>query len=248
LLLVAATAAVLGVVGVVTAQNAVPPDVRPLPADPAPSAPPPSIDDLVSGEAPPSPQATITPIGPAVDAAEDRLTAQSEAAARPTRRPARRAARTPRPGAETRAEGEAAPRLPGAPPEPRPRFASAVLQGLDKTTARTVRFEAAVGQPVRYEGLIVTVRACERTTPAEPRRDTIAYLDVFSQPRAARGRGPAPARQVYRGWMSSESPTVHAFGHPVYDLWLVDCRGGARPAAAPQTRAEAPPAARTTEG
>ncbi len=247
-LLVAASAAVLGTVGVVVAQNAPPPEAQalPPPAAPAPSAPaaPPSIDSLVAGEAPPGAEAPIAPVGAQVDAEEARLTAQAEAAAaaRPTQRP-RRAARRAQAEAGTATEGEDA--APGAPQLPRPRFATAVLQGLEKTTARTVRFEARVGEPIRYEGLIVTVRACERTRPEEP-ADAAAYLEVFAQPQNTRSEA-VRARQVYRGWTFAEAPAVNPFGHPLYDLWLVECRGRSLPAArpsAPQTQAAATPAPR----
>ncbi len=226
LLVVAAAVLVLGAVGAVTAQNAAPPEAVPAPTPEA--SPPTSIDDLVAVEPPPSVEVPIAPVGPTLDAEENRLTAQAEGAVRERRRTRRAAAaaESAGPGAAGRSSE------PGASPPPltpRPRMAVAVLQGLEKTTARSVRFEARVGQPVRYEGLVVTVRACERTAPDEQRQDAIAYLEVFSQPRTVRGREPAPGRQVYRGWMFAEAPTVHPFGHPVYDLWLVECRGRASP-------------------
>ena len=65
----------------------------------------------------------------------------------------------------------------------RERFAVAVLQAVDKVTAETIRFEAPVGQPVRYKSLILTVRACEHTADDEPTEDTVAYLTVDSQPK-----------------------------------------------------------------
>ena len=29
---------------------------------------------------------------------------------------------------------------------------------------------------------------------------------------------------VYKGWMISSSPDVTPLEHPIYDLWLVDCK------------------------
>lgn len=242
------TALALGTVGAVTAQNAAVPEAQPAPPAPAAPALPSSIDDLVAVEAPPSSEVPVAPISPALDAAENQLTAQSEGAVRERRRSRRAATNAAGDAARPGAAGPSS--TPGAPPPPltpRPRLAVAVLQGLEKTTARSVRFEARVGQPVRYEGLVVTVRACERTAPDEQRQDAIAYLEVFSQPRTVRGREPAPGRQVYRGWMFAEAPTVHPFGHPVYDLWLVECRGAVSPGVRTQpaaTRAAAETAAR----
>lgn len=106
----------------------------------------------------------------------------------------------------------------------RERFNVAVLQAVDKVTAETIRFEAPVGQAVRYKSLILTVRACERTAADEPTEDSIAYLTVDSQPRAQAGR-PAPgARQVFRGWIYASSPGLNGLEHPIYDAWLITCR------------------------
>ena len=41
----------------------------------------------------------------------------------------------------------------------------AVLQGLDKTTARVSRFDAPVDQSVRFGTLVITVRACVKKPP-----------------------------------------------------------------------------------
>jgi hypothetical protein len=112
-------------------------------------------------------------------------------------------------------------------PAKRPRYDVAVLQALDKITAETVRFEAAVGKPVRYKSLVFTVKACERSTDEETTPDAIAYLTIESQPKAAPGK-PTPApRQAFRGWMYASSPGLHALEHPVYDAWLITCRAAA---------------------
>ena len=30
--------------------------------------------------------------------------------------------------------------------------------------------------------------------------------------------------QVFKGWMISSSPSVTPFEHPIYDLWIKDCK------------------------
>lgn len=106
----------------------------------------------------------------------------------------------------------------------RPRFNVAILQTLDKVTAETVRFEAAVGQPIRYKNIVLTVRACEQAASDEPVEDSMAYVTIQSQPRAAAGK-PTPApRQVFRGWMYASSPALNPLEHPVYDAWLISCK------------------------
>lgn len=109
------------------------------------------------------------------------------------------------------------------PPPPRTRAPFAILQALDKVTAQTVRFAAPVGQPVRYQNLIITVRACEATTQETSQPEAAAYLEVHSQPRARAGYPAPPSRQVFRGWMFASSPALHPLEHPVYDAWVIAC-------------------------
>jgi hypothetical protein len=117
--------------------------------------------------------------------------------------------------------------VPPPPPMKRVRAPAAVLQAIDKVTARSIRFVAPVGKPVRYQNLIFTVRACEMSAPDEPREGAFAYLVIDSQPRQPGRQG----RQVFRGWMFSNSPGVNPLEHPVYDAWLVSC--SAAPPAVP---------------
>lgn len=106
-------------------------------------------------------------------------------------------------------------------PQKRPRFASAILQAVDKTTAETLRFEAKVGEPVRYKGLVMTVHACEGAAPDEGYTDSYAHVDVQAQPEALARQ---PARIVFRGWMFASSPGMHPVEHPLYDVWLIACK------------------------
>lgn len=118
-------------------------------------------------------------------------------------------------------------------PQRRPRYDVAVLQALDKVTAETLRFEAPVGRPVRYKTLIFTVRACEHTAPDEPVEDSIAYVEILSQPRAEPGRPVLPAKQAFKGWMYASSPSLNPLEHPVYAAWLISCRAAAPVAGGP---------------
>lgn len=129
----------------------------------------------------------------------------------------------------------------------RERFNVAVLQALDKVTAETLRFEAAVGRPVRWKGLVFTVRACERSAPNEPIEDSIVYLTIDSQPRPQPGRPSPPPRQAFKGWMFASSPGLNPVEHATYDAWAISCRTNApvTPVAAVAPRspaAKAPPA------
>jgi hypothetical protein len=115
---------------------------------------------------------------------------------------------------------------PAKPVEPakRTRSSVAIMQALDKVTTETMRFEAPVGQPIRYKTLVFTVRACETTTPDEDAPDSVAYVTVDTQPKALPGRVAPPGRQIYKGWMYANGPGLNPLQHPVYDAWLIGCK------------------------
>jgi hypothetical protein len=116
-------------------------------------------------------------------------------------------------------------------PVRRARYDVAVIEALDKVTAESLRFEAAVGRPVRYKSLVFTVKACERSAPEEAVEDSIAYVTVDSQPRPEPGKPPLAPRQAFKGWMYASSPGLHPLEHPVYDAWLITCRAATPPSA-----------------
>ncbi|MDE0537149.1 MAG: DUF2155 domain-containing protein [Rhodospirillales bacterium] len=93
----------------------------------------------------------------------------------------------------------------------------AVLQGLDKVTARVSTFEAPVGDTVRFGTLEIIARRCDKKPPEEP-PESAAFLDVWEV------RPNEPALSVYRGWMFASSPALAAMEHPVYDVWVIDCK------------------------
>ena len=81
-------------------------------------------------------------------------------------------------------------------PLKRARANAAILQAIDKVTAETIRFEAPVGQPIRYKSLVFTVRACETAAPDELAPESVAYIVVDSEPRPRPGRARRPSRQT----------------------------------------------------
>lgn len=96
----------------------------------------------------------------------------------------------------------------------------AILQGLDKITARVSTIEAPVGQSVRFGTLDIFVKRCGKRPPEET-PETTAYLEIRE-----RRSGERPA-DLFAGWMFASSPAVSSMEHPVYDVWVIDCRKAA---------------------
>ena len=53
----------------------------------------------------------------------------------------------------------------------------AVLQGLDKTTARISTFDAPVEEAVRFGSLRILARSCHKAPPEEP-PESAAFLEI----------------------------------------------------------------------
>jgi len=101
----------------------------------------------------------------------------------------------------------------------------AILQGLDKTTARVSTIEAPIGGIARFGTLEIIARACKKKPPTEP-PESAAFLEITDV------RPDSPAVRIFSGWMFASSPALSALEHPVYDVWVIDCRMGPSPDAA----------------
>ncbi len=92
----------------------------------------------------------------------------------------------------------------------------AVLQGLDKVTARISTIDAPIDDRIRFGTLSIVVRHCRKTPPEEP-PETTAFLEIDDvKP------GEQPVR-LFSGWMFASSPALSALEHPVYDVWVIGC-------------------------
>ena len=94
---------------------------------------------------------------------------------------------------------------------------AALLQGLDKITARISTFEAPIGQAVRFGTFEIVARTCKKRPPEEP-PESAAFLEIVDV------RPDLPAEPLFTGWMFASSPAISAVDHPVYDVWVIDCR------------------------
>ncbi len=105
----------------------------------------------------------------------------------------------------------------------------AVLQGLDKTTARISKFDAPIDKPVRFGRLIITVRACVKHPPEEE-PESAAFLQIDEVRQGERNT--VISQRVFSGWMFASSPALSALENPIYDVGVLDCKSDKAAAAA----------------
>jgi len=117
------------------------------------------------------------------------------------------------------------------PPPQRINNPTAVFAGLDKITGRTISFDVAINETVQFGALQVTPRVCYSRPPTEtPNTDAFVEVDEVTLQNEI--------KRIFTGWMFAASPGLHAVEHPIYDVWLTNCKGGQNP-----NVAEAPSAA-----
>jgi hypothetical protein len=118
----------------------------------------------------------------------------------------------------------------------------ASFSGLDKITGRIINFDEDIGETVQFGALRVKTDACY-TRPATESANTDAFVEVDEI--TLQGE----VKRIFSGWMFAASPGLHGVEHPIYDIWLTDCKGpdttvvSAQPTDTPKPAAPPPPAA-----
>lgn len=149
-------------------------------------------------------------------------------------------------------ETEAAPTS-VAPGQSGRRGETVTLRALDKITARYQDLKIKIGERARYASLELLPRSCDKRPPEEfP--ETTAFVEIFDRdvararttatagerPEADKkntrpldgvernkpetGKGVGAEARIFSGWMFASSPGLSALDHPIYDVWVIDCK------------------------
>jgi hypothetical protein len=125
------------------------------------------------------------------------------------------------------------------------------LRALDKITATYSDLEVEIGEQAKFGTLTLLPRTCDKRPPEET-PDTTVFLEVYSSEDDESGRRARQARTgedadmvttgrrvggptspndpdiegtaIFKGWMFASSPSLNALEHPVYDVWVTDCK------------------------
>ncbi|MEJ5900305.1 DUF2155 domain-containing protein [[Ochrobactrum] teleogrylli] len=93
----------------------------------------------------------------------------------------------------------------------------AEFSGLDKITGRITTFDVYINETVQFGALQVTPKVCySRTENEAPRTDSFVEVEEITLDRKI--------RRIFTGWMFADSPGLNAVEHPIYDVWLKDCK------------------------
>src|SRR6202165_1342858 len=103
------------------------------------------------------------------------------------------------------------------PPSTKVTNKKASFSGLDKITGRIINFDEDIGETVQFGALRVKTDACY-TRPSTEAANTDAFVEVDEI--TLQGE----VKRIFSGWMYAASPGLHGVEHPIYDIWLTDCK------------------------
>ncbi len=92
----------------------------------------------------------------------------------------------------------------------------AILQGLNKSTAKVSILELKVGQEIQFGNISIIAHKCWKA-PLDQRPENKILLEVSEK--KAEGK-----KRIFYGWMMSSSPSISGMEHPIYDVIAMDCK------------------------
>ncbi len=100
----------------------------------------------------------------------------------------------------------------------------AILGFLNKRNGQARDIELKPGQDIRIGKVVLRLRACERTAPWENMPDQGAFVQllVFERPPGTNDAERWGSR--FSGWLFKENPTANVVQHPIYDVWVKECK------------------------
>ena len=105
-----------------------------------------------------------------------------------------------------------------------------VLRTVDKLSARTHTFDIPVDKTVKFgNSLFIKVRACRRASPLD-KPESAAFLQVWE-----RKPSEDSSNWIFSGWMFASNPSLSAMDHPVYDVWVIECKNASTSAKSQET-------------
>ena len=93
----------------------------------------------------------------------------------------------------------------------------AVLIGLDKITAKSVKFTIKLDETKKFGPLEIKILKCGKVD-TNNKIDNVAYMQVKDLT-----KGEDEKVFIFNGWTFSSDPHITPFDHAIYDLQLINC-------------------------
>ena len=90
------------------------------------------------------------------------------------------------------------------------------LQILDKITTKVQSVAIGINENFKIGSLLIEIYACYKRPPEEIPEDFV-LLKIFDELSE-------DFTLIYQGWMISSSPAATPLEHPIYDVWVKNCK------------------------
>ncbi len=93
---------------------------------------------------------------------------------------------------------------------------TAIIQVLDKITAKTSTQTLSVGKKQTVSKLTITIHKCWQS-PLDKKPESKMLIEVQEQKSDKKQR-------IFYGWLISSSPSLSGLEHPIYDITAISCK------------------------
>jgi len=105
----------------------------------------------------------------------------------------------------------------------------AVVQGLNKTTAKTSILEMRIGDKIRFGQITIIAHKCWQAS-LDQKPESKILLEVFEdqqqndEEKAAKAEKNSRQKRIFYGWMFASSPSISGLENPIYDITALGCK------------------------
>jgi hypothetical protein len=97
----------------------------------------------------------------------------------------------------------------------------AIVQALNKTTAKTSILELKVGEKTNFSNINIIPHKCLQS-PLEQKPESKILLEILEIKHEYNDR--TLEKRIFYGWMFSSSPSISGLEHPIYDIIAINCK------------------------
>lgn len=97
----------------------------------------------------------------------------------------------------------------------------AVIQALNKNTAKTSVLEMRIGDKIRFGQISMIAHKCWQAS-LDQKPESKILLEVFENKSDENDQ--ESEKRIFYGWMFASSPSVSGLENPIYDLTAVSCK------------------------
>ncbi len=96
-------------------------------------------------------------------------------------------------------------------------YNTAILRGLNKTTAKTSSLEMKIEDKIHFGQISIIAHKCWQA-PLDQKPESKILIEVLES------KNNEPEQRIFYGWIFASSPSISGLEHPIYDLTAIGCK------------------------